>query len=362
MTRLHGVIFAFVATGLGTAMIAAGCSSSSSPASPSQDSGTEANVAITPDAASLRGAQTTVTVQWKIVDLSSPPPDGGTDAGSDGGESDGGESDGGEIDVDSGDGDASAGDANDGATADAPVEESDAAGDDGAAQDGGVTVNALPGLPGVTVCVYTNSAVPCVTTQGDGTFSMPGLPVRSDIVLSLKKEGYLSYLLPIETASTDTDERTSPVYMGKPGPTAPAIGVPINFTDKGAIDAFALVAQGAAAMNMLTTTAGTAVSIDPMTANGPFYLDNGGGYVHDAGTFQGGATALFYNVDPGMYTLTYANPSYDCEPISFPFGGFGWPVPSPPHSLKVVVAAGYVTGIVGALCTPYPKIVPTDGG
>jgi hypothetical protein len=350
MTRLHGVIFACAATGLCTAMIAAGCSSSSSPASPSQDGGAEANVALTPDAASLKGVQTTVTVQWKVVDLSSAPPDGGTDAGSDGGE----------IDVDGGDGDASAGDASDGATADAPVEESEGAGDDGSAQDGGVTLSSLPGLPGVTVCVYTNSAIPCVTTQGDGTFSMPGLPVRSDIVLSLKKDGYLSYLLPIETASTDTDERNSPVYMGKPGTTAPAIGVPINFTDKGAIDAFVLVVQGAA-MNMLTATAGTSISIDPMTANGPFYLGNGG-FVLDAGTFQGGATALFYNVDPGMYTLTYANPSYDCEPISFPFGGFGWPVPSPPHSLKVVVAAGYVTGIVGALCTPNPKIVPTDGG
>jgi hypothetical protein len=35
-------------------------------------------------------------------------------------------------------------------------------------------------------------------------------------VLTLKKDGYEAYLLPIETASTDTDERSNPVFMTRP--------------------------------------------------------------------------------------------------------------------------------------------------
>jgi hypothetical protein len=41
---------------------------------------------------------------------------------------------------------------------------------------------------------------------------------------------------------------------------------------------------------------------------------------------------------------------------------FGFPLTSPPHSLKIVVAAGYVTGIVGAPCTAHLVIVALDGG
>ena len=41
---------------------------------------------------------------------------------------------------------------------------------------------------------------------------------------------------------------------------------------------------------------------------------------------------------------------------------FGWPVTTPAHSVKMVVAVGYVTGIVGALCTKNAAIVGVDGG
>ena len=223
----------------------------------------------------------------------------------------------------------------------------------------GMSLSDFPPLAGVTVCVYQNSAIPCVMSQADGTFTLPGLPIRSDLVLTLKKDGYNQYLLPIETASTDSDSRSNPVIMFKAFTAPPPIGIPVDYANKGVVDAFA-VSVGGASMNVFSSIGGTSVTIAPMTANGPYYIGSSG-YVLDAGTFQG-TQALFYNVDPGTYTLTYANPNYDCEPISYPFGGFGFPVTSPPHSLKVVVAAGYVTGIVGVLCTPNAPIVAVDGG
>jgi hypothetical protein len=354
MTRLYGVISVCAAAVLGTAMVGAGCSSSSSPAAPVLDAGTEASVTATPDGASPDGAPTTITVQWMVVDAYSGGDDGGaTEAGAldagDAGTIDAGADAGADADVDAGDG-ATPSAADGGADAATVVDASDT---------DGMSLTNLPPLPGVQVCVYQNDAIPCVTTQADGTFTLPGLPVRSDLVLTLKKDGYESYLLPIETASTDTDERSNPVFMTRPSPQPPAIGVPVDFTNKGVIDAFAVIISGAD-MNVFTPTMGTSVTISPTTANGPYYLGDNGP-VLDAGTFQG-STALFYNVDPGTYTLTYANPDFDCEPISFPFGGFGFPVTTPPHSVKVVVAAGYVTGIVGVLCTPNPKVVAVDGG
>jgi len=105
----------------------------------------------------------------------------------------------------------------------------------------------------------------------------------------------------------------------------------------------------------------SAITLSPASGNGPYFVDDMNHIDLSATSFVG-TTALYYNVAPGTYTLTYANAGYDCEPISFPFGQFGFPVTTPAHSLKIVVAAGYVTGIVGALCTVNPVIVAVDGG
>ena len=111
MTRLYGVIFVCAAAVLGTAMVGAGCSSSSSPAVAATDGGSEASVTVTPDGASPDGAPATVTLQWAVV--AAPSADGGTseagavDAGDAGAIADSG-ADGGD---DGGDGGAAAPDA-----------------------------------------------------------------------------------------------------------------------------------------------------------------------------------------------------------------------------------------------------------
>jgi hypothetical protein len=364
MTRLNGLIFVCVATGLGAGVAAAGCSSSSSnPAAPGDDGGAEASVV--PDAAPPDSAPTTATLQWKVVSGAPPATDGGpvdSDAG------DGAVSDGAVVDA------GSSGDASDGAVSEAGVGDAaaDAGGGDAVADvsdaaaldDAGdatdvVNLGGLPPLSGVQVCIYQNSSFPCVSTQADGTFTMPGLPIRSDVVLSFTKSGYQSYLLPIETASTDMDGRSSPIVMDLASTYVPP-GVTYDAT-KGSVVAFA-VTEGGPDGGSFVGVHNTTIALSPMSGSGPFFLDESGQLAPTTTTTFVGNTALYYNVAAGSYTLTYSNPTYDCEPISFPFGQFGIPVTTPAHSLKITVGAGYVTGIVGVLCTVIPNIVAVDGG
>ena len=200
-----------------------------------------------------------------------------------------------------------------------------------------------------------------MTTQADGTFSLPGLPVRTELALTLVKSGYLSYLLPIDTASTDMDERNNPVYMSPSGQT-PAVPIAVDGQNKGSISAFA-VNIGGANQNVFAMVPGaTQVTLSPMSGNGPYFVDGMTNEYDFSATSFVGSLALYYNVDPGTYTLTYANSTSDCEPVLTPFAPFGWPLMTPAHSIKIIVAAGYVTGIVGVLCTPDPVIVSVDGG
>jgi hypothetical protein len=363
MTRLRGAIFVCVASGLGASIAGTGCSSSSNGAAPGVDAATDSNVDVTPDGAAPDGAATTVTLQWAVTALlgGNPYVDGGpTEAGIDGGVTDGGASEGG-IDGGAGEGGASDASAGDASAGDAAISDGSAGvaegGDDaGDAGDGAAATE--PPLPGVTVCVYQNSAIPCVTTQADGTFTIPGLPVRTGLTLSLNKTGYSPHLVPIETASTDMDVRSSPISLSLTGP-APDLGVPVDFTAKGIVAAFAVSPTATA----FSTTPGTQIAISPGGGSiGPYYVDDMNQISLSATSLGTGGFALFYNIAPGTYTLTYTNSGYDCEPISFPFGQYGIPLTTPAHSLQIVVAAGYVTGIVGTLCTANAPIVTVDGG
>ncbi len=75
----------------------------------------------------------------------------------------------------------------------------------------------------------------------------------------------------------------------------------------------------------------------------------------------GTSFASYFNVDPGTYTLTTTDTMADCEPVLTPFAPYGFPLPSAPHSVQVVVLKGYLSELAST-CTPLPKIVPVDGG
>jgi hypothetical protein len=339
MTRLRGVIFASAATMAPAALTAAGCSSSSPNSTTSgSEAGVEASVG-TGEAGGAKGgtdagsSDASLNLQWKVTVFNTPTP--------------------GVIGGDSGSGDAGAGDAG---TTDATADGSADASDDGG-------IGAAPPLSGVQVCIYQNSAIPCVTSQDDGTFTLSGLPPRTDIALTFNKDGYLPALRPVQTASANMDGRDLPQQMIPASGSTPALGVSIDLQNKGQIQAFAVVLGNAVSDGGVgvASAPGTQVALSPMSGNGPYFLNNQNQFDLSATTFQG-IVGNYYNVDPGTYTLTFTNPGFDCEPVSFPFSRDGWPLTTPAHSLKIVVAAGYTTGIVGTLCTKNAGVVAIDGG
>jgi hypothetical protein len=219
------------------------------------------------------------------------------------------------------------------------------------AGDGGQT-----GVSDVTVCVHGHGEVPCVTTASDGTFVLPGLPPATDVAVTFNKDGYISVLKPIETARTDM-QTTNPIAMARSSDPTPDVGFPIDRQQKGAIVFFAIAPppDGGAGF---TADLGATATLTPASGNGPLYV--GENNFFDAGlmSITPGGIGEYFNVDPGDYTLTIHDSKHDCAPISFPFGGWGYP--SPPQSVKFPVLAGYATAGVGFFCTAKIAIVATD--
>lgn len=59
---------------------------------------------------------------------------------------------------------------------------------------------------------------------------------------------------------------------------------------------------------------------------------------------------MFFNLEPGEYTLTMNSKGRKCAGISFPFAGAG--IPAGGESVIGHVLPGYYTWSVGTLCTP----------
>jgi hypothetical protein len=307
--------------------IAPGCSSNSAPSTaaagtPSTDAATaDASRAGSPTDAGEAGAPSDgpptgmlYKLQWEIIEGLGPASDGGMDASAD---MDAATGDGGEFEA--------------------------------------------PPIAGVTVCVNQMPSIACVTSASDGTFTLEGLPGGTNLALTLNKTGYIPTLIPIQTARTDMDGRSTPVSMNSSAAPPPAVPVTLDWTESGQILAFAIGPSPTGAMNNFPDDPGAVISLSPMSGSGPYYQSTGGSYDLDASAYDG-FYAMYVNVAPGMYTLTYTDSRNDCEAINFPYSGWGFPVTTPPHSIQVPVLAGYLTGAVGVLCTPNSTIVKVDGG
>jgi hypothetical protein len=219
--------------------------------------------------------------------------------------------------------------------------------------------------PGAQVCAYLfagldpttapspASALACVTSAADGTFTLPSVPIRTNLAITVNKPGYIPVVRSVGTASTPMDETTQPIQMfPTSSETDPVPSVMVDWQNKGQIYMFALNGPG-----------GT-VAMSPMSGDGPLYSASGQ-YSASATAFTSAgpyATLGYFNVAPGTYTLTVAASTVDCEPVLAPVAAFfGFPTGAA-HALQVLVLPGYVSGYVGVLCTAVPVIVPVDGG
>ncbi len=254
------------------------------------------------------------------------------------------------------------------------------AGAPGSPYDGGV-YNGMDGggtaVTGAVACAYAltdvaptltvppaASAIGCATTGADGTFVIPNLPIRENLVVTMTKDGFLPDLLSIQTASSPMDVRQYPIFMFETASEVnPAPSITVDWQNKGQIVVFDVgLGDGGASVMM-----SSADDASP-PAGQLLYQDMNDGFVPSATGFYpasgslGASLGEFFNVPSGIYTLTAVDTADDCEPSLMPLAAWGFPLVSPTHSLQVLALDGYVAGLAGFICTPNSVIVSVDGG
>lgn len=300
-----------------TWVAAAACSSSSTPngATPVVDAAVDSSNE-TPldsgggDEAAIEASRPGLTLLWNVNTARVVPDGGASGATADGGAS----SDGGDASADAGD---------------------------------AAAVSSTIPVEGARVCVYQNDAIPCATSAADGTFTLRGLPVMTDIAITIVKDGYRSTLRAVETASTNMDGTGNPTTLVSVNAPDPPVPVTVDWQNKGQLTIFA-IAPLADAGGTYGGDPGATVSLSPMSGSGPYFLHNDGTYDLAATSFVD-VPGQYVNLDPGTYEVTFTDALHNCAPISTPFGEWGYP--APPLSVKFPIVAGYTTGPIGIFCT-----------
>ncbi len=257
------------------------------------------------------------------------------------------------------------------------------AGAPGSPYDGGV-YNGMDGggtaVTGAVACAYAltdvaptltvppaASAIGCATTGADGTFVIPNLPIRENLVVTMTKDGFLPDLLSIQTASSPMDVRQYPIFMFETASEVnPAPSITVDWQNKGQIVVFDVgLGDGGASVMMSSADDASPGRSAPLPGHERRLRCR---RRRKASTRPRGrserAWASSSSVPSGIYTLTAADTAHDCEPSLMPLAARGdFPLVSPTHSLQVSSRSdGYVAGLAGFICTPNAVIVSVDGG
>jgi hypothetical protein len=200
-------------------------------------------------------------------------------------------------------------------------------------------VTQYPPLEGVEVCAYGNSAIPCVTTDASGKYTLPG--VATGATLSFKKTGYQSTLygtfFPSGVTILMSTTATYDSWTTQAGGTPDATKGTILFGG-GSFNALpGSVYSEPFNTNTWHYVGGYSLTISPAATVGPVYTS--ASWAPDpALTSATSAGWGFFQAAPGKYTITASDPTLDCT------------------GTTVTVVAGFATTYVGIQCA-----VP-DGG
>jgi hypothetical protein len=221
---------------------------------------------------------------------------------------------------------------------------------------GGADAGAAQPIAGAKVCVNAVPSIACVTTDAQGSFMLPGLPAVGDVVVTIDAAGYRSVALAVATMGASVAGTIGPIVMPSASAPDPAIGATVDWANKGQVEFFALGPGALVPDGGAEGVPGATVTFAPMSGVGPVF-------VTDQNTFDASAPSLIdaigavYNVDPGNYSLTIDAPANDCESISFPLTGYGYPGAA--HQVKFPVLKGYTT-FVGEYCAAIATIGGPD--
>jgi hypothetical protein len=202
-------------------------------------------------------------------------------------------------------------------------------------------------LPGVEVCVFEDSSLPCAIATASGEYEFDGAPQNRPFHFSYKKSGFDSVLYPV--GATAPGSYAAPFiamasvsfndgFMREVGverdPTQGTIQFAAATPGTQSDSPFFQVFGGTGFVYL----AGYQVSISPDANAGPFYVS--AAWRPESRLMESSAAGWgFMTANPGDYMLTFKHPTYACGTIA----------------TKVV--AGYSTVYVGAVCSP-----PNDAG
>ena len=203
-----------------------------------------------------------------------------------------------------------------------------------------LTTNPTP-IPGFKVCLYQKPAVPCVTSDSNGLFSLVGVPANSEVLLEFTKQDYLAVLRTATTGPNGVDvggagyPKNSEALL-----FANAIGSTIDIT-KGQV-LLSAFQQGSSGLDGQD---GVTASLSPSSGKGPFYLSASN--LPDLNLTQTSTSGfgLFNNVDPGTVEIDLTHGSKSCQVLPTA----AWAGSSPSKS-KVPVVAGYLTAGAAVVC------------
>ena len=186
-------------------------------------------------------------------------------------------------------------------------------------------------IEGVEVCVVDADPANCATTASTGEAVLT-VPANEELAFRALKAGLVGSLLPIETGPENLIFTLFKVTETELTERATAFGVTVDPT-KGTV---AFLHGGLA-------PTGVVPSIAPASGDGPHYLGPTFAAQPAATELPRGGGALFFNVDPGTVTTSFAPAPAGCAFSPLAFG-------TEAASTTTPVEAGVLSGPPNILC------------
>jgi hypothetical protein len=228
------------------------------------------------------------------------------------------------------------------------------------------TIGKESGIAGVSVCIVDATgakvaAIPCVTTDSKGAYSIPNLTPHQQLIAKYSKAGFGTQIAAVDVGTADISR--IPLRLVKLASDGGADGgQPTNFgwdpsvvmdPKNGSVNAFAVQAahaDGGTQGTGVDYTTGVSFAITPKKGDGPFYVNLDESFASGATSTTGGYGGWFLNLPPGTYTIKATHPTLKCSAVSG--NGYGWAQAD--GTLKAPIIAGFNTQAVGFYCVPPP--------
>jgi hypothetical protein len=181
-------------------------------------------------------------------------------------------------------------------------------------------------VAGASVCVIEPAGGPCVTSGADGSFTATGIPENTRMLVEITAPMYQPAYATVTSGTTDVSFN----YLLAKRSTVSLLGFAIGQTIN------AMRGQ----IFVQTGVADVVVTLAPASGTGPFYASAAGVPSMGLSATTSSGAAVFANVEPGDYVVTFAHPTLTCVATGFAWAG------TAAETTDVRVAADHISSTV----------------